>query len=384
MRNYGRGVIAILTAVLVLALLSSNFALAEERKVEINFFYSSTCPHCAEEEKFLEELKQKYPEVEIKEYEIFRHPENQKILSEFYARYRVSEKHRGQVPITFTPTNYFLGFDENIGQDIENCIRECLIGEGPTPQKKVKIPIFGEIDISKLSLPLAAVMLGFVDGFDVCSLAALFLILTIVLSFKSRFKVLFFGGVFILINALTYGLLMSFWWKVFNLVGIYLRKMEVLIGLLSIGGGIYFIRKFLKIRKTGPVCEAEAGWGKEIFAKGATKIKELFQKENAFYIILGLLIFDLIVSFVEFPCSGVLPVIFTGILSEAGISTLQYFFYLAIFLFFYLLDELIVFLVAVFTMKIWVSSPKFVTWSNFSVAIILLLLGFYYLAGALF
>ncbi len=371
-------------AVLFLILSSFNFVLAEEKTVQIDFFYSSTCPHCAEEEKFLEELKQKYPEVEIKEYEIFRYPENQKILSEFYAKYEVSEKYQGRVPITFTSTNYFLGFDENIAQDIENCIKECLAGEGLVPQKKVKIPIFGEIDISKISLPLAAVMFGFVDGFDVCSLAALFLVLTIVLSFKSRFKILFFGGVFILINALTYGLLMSFWWKVFSFVGVYLRKMEILVGLLSIAGGIYFVRKFLKIRKTGPVCEAEMGWGKDIFAKGAAKIKELFQKDNALYIILGLLIFDVIISFVEFPCSGVLPVIFTGILSEAGISTLQYFFYLAIFLFFYLLDELIIFLIAVFTMKIWVSSPKFVTWSNFAVAIILFLLGFYYLGGTFF
>lgn len=368
--------------IIVLGLFTKiDFTLAQQEKIEINFFYSAICPHCAEAEEFLRELEKKYPEVAIKEYEIFRHPENQTILSEFYDKYKVEERYRGRVPITFTPTKYFLGFDENIAQSIENCIRECLMGEEPVPQKKIKIPIFGDIDISKLPLGLVAIIFGFVDGFDLCSLAALFLVLTIVLSFQSRFRILFFGGTFILINALTYGFLMSFWWKIFSLVGAYLRKMEILIGLLSVGGGIYFIRKFLKIRKTGPVCEAETGWGKEIFAKGAEKIKELFQKGNAFYIILGLLIFDLIVSFIEFPCSGVLPVIFTGILSEAEISTFQYFFYLALFLFFYLLDEMVIFLIAVFTRKIWVSSPKFVTWSNFTVALLLFLLGAYYLFG---
>jgi len=41
----------------------SEGGLAQDIKVEINFFYSPTCPHCAEEEKFLNGLEEKYSVV---------------------------------------------------------------------------------------------------------------------------------------------------------------------------------------------------------------------------------------------------------------------------------------------------------------------------------
>jgi len=64
-----------------------NLSFAQTEKVEIHFFYSAICPHCAEEEEFLQTLKEKYPEIEIKEYEVFYHVENQKILNDFYEKY---------------------------------------------------------------------------------------------------------------------------------------------------------------------------------------------------------------------------------------------------------------------------------------------------------
>jgi len=66
-----------------------NFALAQQNPIEINFFYSAICPHCAKEHEFLKELKNKYPEIEIKEYEVISNVENQKILNDFYEKYKV-------------------------------------------------------------------------------------------------------------------------------------------------------------------------------------------------------------------------------------------------------------------------------------------------------
>ena len=42
------------------------------------------------------------------------------------------------------------------------------------------IPLIGEIDLAKYSLPAQAVVLGFFDGFNVYSLGALVLILGLV------------------------------------------------------------------------------------------------------------------------------------------------------------------------------------------------------------
>jgi len=103
-------------------------------------------------------------------------------------------------------------------------------------------------------LPILAVILGFFDGLNVCSLGALVLILGMVLALKSRKKILILGGIFILTTGIIYGILMILWHQLFLVLSPYLRKMEILIGALAILGGIHFLKEFLKFRKKGPVC----------------------------------------------------------------------------------------------------------------------------------
>ena len=154
--------------------------------------------------------------------------------------------------------------------------------------------------------------------------------------------------------------------------------MEILIGLLAIAGGIYFFKEFLKFRKRGPTCEISAGKG--IMAKFSSRFQQSIKESGSIILLLGsVLLFAGIITIVEFPCSAAVPVVFAGVLAQSGLSTLQYLLYIAIFLVFYMLDEIIVFLIAFFTMKIWLASSKIVVWITLLEAIILLALGFYYL-----
>ena len=93
----------------------------------------------------------------------------------------------------------------------------------------------------------------------------------------------------------------------------------------------------------------------------------------------GIFLFAAIVTIIEFPCSAVVPVAFAGILAQAGLSSFQYLLYILLFMLFYMLDEIIVFLIAFFSMKIWLASSKAVTWITLAESIILFVLGFYYL-----
>ena len=43
---------------------------AQEGKVNIYFFWAKGCPHCHKEMVFLETLAEKYPQIEIKDYEV--------------------------------------------------------------------------------------------------------------------------------------------------------------------------------------------------------------------------------------------------------------------------------------------------------------------------
>ena len=368
-------------AILVLCsgLANFNFIFAKE-KIEIYFFYSLTCPHCAREKVFLEKLKEKYPEIDIKKFAISER-KNVKLLKEFYENYKVPSQIQGYVPITFVGEKYFWGFNEKIGQDIESYILKLIEKtppeEQPPKEELIEIPIFGKIDPKKFSLPILAVILGFFDGFNVCSLGALVLILAIVLALKSRNKILISGGTFILTTGIVYGILIILWYKLFLALSLYLRKMEILIGILAILGAIYFLREFFKFKKRGPVCEFGG-----ISQKLSQKFQKVFEKRAGILtLVTAVFLFAFIITIVEFPCSAVLPVIFASILSKAQVSIFLSLLYIGIFLFFYLLDEIIVFLIAVFTMKLWIASPKFVTFLNLVCSIMLFFLGIYYLFG---
>jgi len=385
--KYRKWLLLILISLFVFSFTSVFAKKNTSAELEVKIFYSQSCPHCASARAFLSELDEKRNGVSVKEFGI---SQNIELLKELYEEHEVPSNKRGLVPAIFIDGEYFIGFNENIGSEIEECINQKIEGEGPceggknqgttsdaSVDKKISLPLLGEINTKDYSLPTLAVLLGFLDGFNVCSLGALILILGLVLSLRSRSKTLFFGGIFVITTSVIYGLLIVLWYKLFSVLSSYVRAMEMLIGILGVGGGLYFFWQFLKFRKQGPTCEmGQQG----IVSMLSSKVQEAFDNPKS---ILGLgaliLLFAAVIAIVEFPCSAALPVIFAGILANSELSTFLYLLYIAIFVLFYMLDEVIVFLGAFFSMKLWLTSPKFITWATLVEALFLLGLGAHYL-----
>lgn len=351
--------------------------------VEVNFFYSETCPHCKAENAFLDKIQPNYPEVKINRY-LMTDTGHRQLLIDSLKKYN-AEKYLGLVPLTFIGEDFIPGFDnENgTGKQIEDSIKKqmgVVIPDNEENKSKIHLPIIGDIDLEKYSLLAQAVVLGFFDGFNICSLGALVLILGLVVILRSRKKILFFGGTFILTTAIVYGILIGLWYQLFYFLGPYLKIMDIFIGILGVMGGIYFLKQFLKYRKYGPTCDMNNNNG--LVNKFSSKIQKSFQESQGLWtILISVFIFAIVITIVEFPCSAVIPVLFAGILAKAQVSVGAYIFYIAIYLLFYMIDEIIVFLIAVFTMNIKIASSKIMTWLNLIEAIILFGLGFYYLIG---
>jgi len=373
--------------ILVLASIARPIFAQEQNnqyKLEVNFFYSETCPHCKAEQEFLDRIEAKYADVKFN-----RHPISQadcrKELIDLCTKYNL-EQYIGLVPLTFVGEEFFLGFDseDGVGKKIEESIQRQLSSLTPNgtsaDKSKIQLPILGKIDLTKYSLPAQAVILGFFDGFNVCSLGALVLILGLVLILKSRPKIILFGGLYILVTVVVYGLLIFLWYQLFYYLGPLIPIMNVFVGVLGIAGAIYFLRQFLKSRKKDQTCDMHQE--NKIVARHSLKIQEAFKQSGKIWgLIIGVLIFASVITIVEFPCSAVIPVLFAGIMAHAKISILAYILNLVIYLFFYMLDEIIVFLIAVFTMNIKIASGKAMKWLNLVEAIVLFGLGIYYLSG---
>lgn len=92
-------------------------------KTTVYFFYGETCPYCAKEKPFLEELDKKYEGLEVKMYEVYNSRENRRMYQNVAKKYEVDA--RG-VPATFIGDRYFRGYNEQVGQNIESKVEECL------------------------------------------------------------------------------------------------------------------------------------------------------------------------------------------------------------------------------------------------------------------
>jgi len=333
---------------------------------------SPTCPHCISAKKFFEDFqKEQGLKLEIHDFNMSQSTDKAK---EYYDKYSVPKSEQGLVPAIFIGDKYYIGFSEQIGEEIS----AYLLGQKQETKKEnnnlAKLPILGEVDLSKFSLPALAVILGITDGFNVCSLGALLIILGLVMALGSRKRIILFGSAYILTTALVYGIMIFLWHQLFSLIAPYVKSFEMLVGLLSLVGGVYLLREFYKAYKSGPICSSN-----NLLSRLSPKIERIFENKKNWLVLLGSVIaFSIVVTVVEFPCSAFLPVLFSSILVDSGISLGMSVFYMCIYLILYMLDEIIIFLIAALTLKIKIASPKFITFFNLLAAIIFIVVGIYY------
>lgn len=350
-----------------------------DESVNLYMFSSPTCPHCSDAKSYIAELE-KNNELNFNFID-YTLSDNLDLARDFYSDYKVPKNYQGLVPVMFVGDRYFLGFNEDVASDLANSLTMGNVNDldnndvATTEKNTINLPWIGELNLLNFSLPILAIILGTIDGFNVCSLGALVLILGLVIALKSRKRIFMLGSAFLLTNGIIYGLMIFIWHQLFSLLAPYLRSLELVVGILSIAGGIYLLREFYKAYKSGPICSSN-----NILSRLAPKVERIFQNKTNWLLLIGvIMLFSAAITIIEFPCSAVLPVIFSGILVEAGLSQGMALAYISLFILFYLLDEIIVFIIAVLTMKIKIVSPKFIVFFNLLAAIIFLALGMSYL-----
>jgi hypothetical protein len=157
--------------------------------------------------------------------------------------------------------------------------------------------------------------------------------------------------------------------------------LKIGVALLSLGGGAYFLKEYLRMRKMGAVCEMQDS---PLINRLMERTGRAFEDRTKLLGILGaVLVFATVLAIVEFPCSAAVPVVFAGMLADAGMSTASYLMHIGLFILFYMLDELLIFSVAVYKLKLWMMNGSFTKNATAAEALILFAIGFWYL-GTLF
>lgn len=354
----------------------SGYSFANE-VVEIKIFTSQSCPHCSSAKTFLKNFESEIKELNWKSIKTTEldFSKNLKTVKKLYEEYWVSTSQQWLVPAIFLWEKYFIWFNEQIEKEIKEYILEQETTIGNDNKHLITLPIVWEVDIFSFSLPLLAVVLWIVDWFNVCSLWALLVILWLVIVLKSRKKIILMWGTFLLTSAIMYWILILLRHQLFSFIAPYIKSMELLIWILAISGWIYLLREFYKAYKSWPICSSN-----NLMSRLVPKIKKIFQeKTNRIILFWAIMLFAIIVTVIEFPCSAFLPVLFTSILADSGVSFGVALLYIWLYMFMYLLDEMIIFAIAIITLKIKIVSPKFITFFNLLAAFIFIWLWLYFI-----
>jgi thiol-disulfide isomerase/thioredoxin len=129
---------AVLTALAWQPLKSVSAAASEVQanKVVMYFFWGDGCPHCTTAKPYLEELKGRYPNLEVRALEVWYNDANQELLNQTAANYGFKAS---AVPTFFIGEKSWTGYNDQIAQELETAIQVCSTSACPDPST-VKLP----------------------------------------------------------------------------------------------------------------------------------------------------------------------------------------------------------------------------------------------------
>jgi uncharacterized membrane protein/glutaredoxin len=119
-RHLAQGGVDVLEILHSLMSLSTASPVTEPAKVYI--FWGDGCPHCEAARPYLHELAQRYPNVEILEYEVWYQIENQALFVQMAAKFGFEPRF---VPTIFIGEHYWEGFSDEMKSELENSVAAC-------------------------------------------------------------------------------------------------------------------------------------------------------------------------------------------------------------------------------------------------------------------
>ena len=390
-------------------------AKADEKVINIHLFYGNGCPHCAAEEEFLSDYLKDRTDVKLYKYEIWYDSHNQELLSKVQKEMGTTNKNG--VPFTVIGKKTIVGYADGVtDEQIKDAINYYLNNdyrdyageitgkvkkadvkedttkdESKTEDKKenkmekaddtkdsdqtdenVTVPVLGKINAKKVSLPILAVVLGFVDGFNPCAMWILIFLITMLFNMKDRKKMWILGLTFILTSGIVYLMFMLAWLNLATFIS-KIAFIRLLIAVIALVVGLINVYKYIdSLKKKDEGCDVV---DKKDRKKIMEKIVSITHEKKFIIALLGIIVLAASVNIIELMCSIGIPLLFTQILAMNNLSTFSYMIYMFIYIFFFLIDDIVIFIISMVTLKVTGLSTKYTKYSHLIGGIIMLIIG---------
>lgn len=334
-----------------------------DEKLPVYYFWGDGCPVCEKQKPFMEMLEASYPQIELHSYEVWFDDEKRKLFFDMAAAAGFEPQ---GVPTTFIGDKVWVGFTDSMKPEMEAAIAACIDSACPDPaeglaeaqqgglveepktasQTRLELPLIGVIDLNAHSLAFSTTLIAFVDGFNPCSLWVLSILLALVIYTGSRFKTLIVGLTFLIVTTTLYGLFMVGLFSVFSYIS-YLKWVQILVAVIALVFGLVNIKDYFWYKK---------GFSFTISDKHKpsiySRMRNVFSSGKSIWAMIGATFFMAVgVSLIEIPCTVGFPVLWSNLIAAQNVSRLDFAMLLGLYLLIYLIDELIVFITVVVTLK---------------------------------
>ena len=359
-----------------------------EKDLNIYLFYGDGCPHCAEEEEWFKTYLDKNKNIKIHRYEVWYNKDNQEKYSKVHEI--LNDKSNG-IPYLIIGETVISGFDKELTPErIKNAVeyysninykdkvgiylgvvseRESGKDEAKYKDTKVKIPLLGTKEAKDVSIGLSAILIGVVDGFNPCAMWILLFLISMLLGMKNKKRMWILGITFLASSALVYFLFLLSWLN----LSVFLNKVlyiRVAISFFAVLFGVLQIVNFLFKKDNG--CEVVDNKNRKRIIKSIQKII----KEKSFILaILGIVLLAASVNIIELLCSLGLPVMFTQILAINEVGKVGQILYSILYVLFFMIDDIIIFVIAMKTLEIKAISNKYGKYSHLIGGLIMIIIG---------
>lgn len=339
----------------------------------VTLFWTSTCPHCAKAKTFLEGLAARDESIRLSSRELGSDAENERAFLSLTEHFRI---HPPAVPLIVVGERRFVGFDSDAttGKEIVAAVAACrrtrcadlaaqVISGGPgaaiadqrpgksaTPAgapvpQSITLPLIGELRLADLSLPVLTIALAAIDGFNPCAMWVLVFLIGLLLGIHDPVRMWSYGAVFLLTSALVYFAFLAAWLNVFLWLGS-LGWVKIVIGLFALGAGGYYLWQF--VSNPSAACPVTSTGERQAIM---TRLKTAVAERSFLLAILGIVVLAAAVNLIELLCSAGIPAVYTQVLALSDLPLAAYYGYLALYILVFLIDDAVVFVTAMVTLR---------------------------------
>lgn len=319
-------------------------------QVHLYFFWSPSCPHCQEARPFVEALPEQFPWLALHSLPVTE-PANAQ-------RYTAMAGALGQearsVPAFLFCGHMVVGYgsDADSGSALAQGLLRCRAAQPhpgdrsvttPLPDSLVdsalELPLLGRLDPERLSLPLYTLLIAGLDAFNPCAFFVLLFLLSLLAHAHSRARMLLVGGVFVLFSGLIYFLFMAAWLNLFLWMG-ELRRVTLGAAVLAVLVALVNIKDYFWF-KQGPSLSIPEGAKPGLYQR----MRGLLYADHLPALLLGTVALAIVANSYELLCTTGFPMIYTRILTLAGLTPLEHYLYLGLYNLIYVLPLLAIVLV---------------------------------------